>query len=211
MATLRTQYKNYKKDNPESSLSYDEWLKQHGENIATSFQKIFDEVNTPEFKQRQIDENQKYLDELSMDYQLGYFVGERIVSRDLPTLSTDMIHSRRVIEVNEEDTNENNRLNSEWWKSTKYGGEWNGIDESGDKEKWERLFNHNKMLEKKYLPNILDCVLPLIKFENENEFKRGIRWSLWDCDMCSYDIEPENIKIEYDMVLGFTKISFQLR
>jgi hypothetical protein len=28
--------------------------------------------------------------------------------------------------------------------------------------------------------------------------------------MCSYNIEPENIKIDYDMEMGFTTITFQL-
>ncbi len=66
------------------------------------------------------------------------------------------------------------------------------------------------MLEKKYLPNSLECTLRLIKFNDEKEFKEGLRSSLWDCDMCSYNIEIENIKIENEMEFGYTIISFQL-
>ena len=209
MATLETQYKNFKIDNPDSTFTFDEWKIQFGENVKSSMRKMFDEINTPEYKQKQIEEHQKYLDEISMDYQLGYYVGEHIVSRYLPTLSTDMIQSRNVIEVSEEDSIENNRLDREWYLTTKYQNDWNG-EEDGDKEKWDLYYQHNKMLEQKYLPQKLECHLGLIKFNNEKEFKEGLRSSLWDCDMCSYNIEIENIKIEYEMEFGFTKITFQL-
>jgi hypothetical protein len=209
MATLETQYKNFKIDNPDSTFTFDEWKIQFGENVKSSMRKMFDEINTPEYKQKQIEEHQKYLDEISMDYQLGYYVGEHIVSRYLPTLSTDMIQSRNVIEVSEEDSIENNRLDREWYLTTKYQNDWNG-EEDGDKEKWDLYYQHNKMLEQKYLPQKLECHLGLIKFNNEKEFKEGLRSSLWDCDMCSYNIEIENIKIEYEIEFGFTKITFQL-
>ncbi len=209
MATLETQYKNFKIDNPDSTLTYDEWLKNIGESIKTSMQKIFDEVSTPEYKERQIKEHQEYLDKITVDYHLGYFVGEHIVNRYLPTLSTDMIQSNRVIKVSEEDSIENRRLDKEWYSTTKYQDKYDG-ENDGDKNKWELYFQHNKMLEQKYLPQKLECHLGLIKFNNEKEFKEGLHSSLWDCDMCSYNIEPENIKIENDMVNGFTIITFQL-
>ena len=75
---------------------------------------------------------------------------------------------------------------------------------------FDTLQIYNKMLEKKYLPNPLECHLGLIKFNDENEFKEGLRASLWDCDMCSYNIDVENIKIEYEMEFGYTVITFQL-
>jgi hypothetical protein len=205
MATLETQYKNFQLENPESNLSFDEWKIQFGENIKSSLQRMFDEIKTPEYKQKQIKKNEEYLNKLTLDRQLGYYVGEHIVSRYLPTLSTDLLQSRRVIQVNDEDTAENKRLDKEWFNSCTHKS-----GDSGDNEKWNLYLQHNKMLEKKYLPNPLECHLGLIKFNDENEFKEGLKLSLWDCDMCSYDIEKENIKIEYDMEMGFTVISFQL-
>ena len=78
--------------------------------------KIFNDLLesiTPEmeknWKQRRIETKNS----LTSEYQLGYYVGEYIVSRFLPTLSTDIIQSRRVINVSEEDTEENKRLDSE--------------------------------------------------------------------------------------------------
>jgi hypothetical protein len=209
MATLETQYKNFKIDNPDSTLTYDEWLKNFGESIKTSMQKLFDEIKSPEYKQKRIDENQKYLDEVTVDYHYGYFVGEHIVNRYLPTLSTDMLQSHNVIKVSEEDTIENRRLDKEWYSTTKYQDKYDG-DNDGDKSKWELYYQHNKMLEQKYLPKKLDCYLRLLKINDEKEFKEGLRSSLWDCDMCSYNIDVENIKIENDMVNGFTIITFQL-
>ena len=50
----------------------------------------------------------------------------------------------------------------------------------------------------------------VIDVRTEKEFKEGLRSSLWDCDMCSYNIEIENIKIENEMEMGFTIITFQL-
>lgn len=209
MATLETQYKNFKIDNPDSTLTFNEWLKNFGESIKTSMQKIFDEVSTPEYKEEQIKEHQEYLDKVTVDYHLGYFVGEHIVNRYLPTLSTDMLQSWNVIKVSEEDTIENRRLDKEWYSTTKYQDKYDG-ENDGDKTKWELYHQHNKMLEQKYLPKKLDCHLRLLKINDKKEFKEGLRSSLWDCDMCSYNIDVENIKIENDMVNGFTIITFQL-
>ena len=178
-------------------------------NSKSTLNKILEEVRSPEYKKKVIEENKEYLKNVSMDYQLGYYVGEHIVNRYLPTLSTDMIQSINVIEVSEEDTIENNRLDREWYSTTKYQDNWSG-EEDGNKEKWDLYHQHNKMLEQKYLPKELDCHLRLLKINDEKQFKEGLRSSLWDCDMCSYNIEIENIKIENEMEMGFTIITFQL-
>ncbi len=178
-------------------------------NISSKWQDFMKEIKSPEYKQKQIEENKLYLEKLTVDRELGFYVGEHIVSRYLPTLSTDMLQSRNVINVSEEDKIENERLDTEWFSTTKHMPNWDGKSD-GDNTKWGLYFQHNKMLEKKYLPNPLECHLGLIKFNDENEFKEGLRISLWDCDMCSYNIEKENIKIDYDFEMGFTIISFQL-
>jgi len=139
-----------------------------------------------------------------MDYQLGFYIGENIVDNYLPTLSTDIIHSRKVIKVSEKDEIENNRLDDEWFNSCTHER-----GNSGDKEKWEAYFNHNKMLERKYLPQTLECVFSLIRIDDMNKFKEGIKESLWNCDMCSYNIDEDKIEITNDLELGFTHIKFQ--
>ena len=165
---------------------------------------------TPEMKEKWKQERVESKKKLTLEYQLGYYVGLEIVHRYLPTLSTDMLQSRTVIEVSEEDALENERLDTEWYSTTTHGGEWNGVDENGNKEKWELYHQHNKMLERKYLPNPLECYMSLLNVQNMDEFKKGLRFALWDCDMCSYNIEPENIKIYDDEQSMFTIIELQL-
>ena len=167
------------------------------------------EINTPEYKQKRTQENEEYIQKVSMDWQLGFYVGEYIVSHYLPTLSTDMIYSKNVIKVSEEDEVENKRLDDEWFKITKYKENWSSEEHSG-KDKWDEYFKHNKMLEKKYLPPVLECVIGLIRIDNMKNFKDGLRTTLWNCDMCSYNIDEENIEIENDMLNGFTHIKFKL-
>ena len=159
-----------------------------------------------EMKQKRI----KRKNSLTLDYQLGVYVGYEIINRFLPTLSTDMLQSRIVINVSEEDTLENERLDTEWYETTRYGGKWDGVSENGNPEKWDLFHQHNKMLERKYLPHEMICQLHILNIQNMDEFKSGIRASLWDCDMCSYNIEPENIKIYDDEDFHFTIIEFKL-
>lgn len=159
-----------------------------------------------EMRQERINKIKK----LTLEKQLGFYVGEDIVHRFLPTLSTDEIQSRNCIKVSEEDSCENKKLNDEWFSSTRYGDNWDGVGENGDKDMWEKYYNHNKMLELKYLPHKLVCHLPSLNVENIDEFKKGLIDSLWDCDMCSYSLKPENIKIYNDDDYYFTIFEFIL-
>ena len=158
---------------------------------------------TPEMEKNWKQQRIERKNNLTSEYQLGYYVGEYIVSRFLPTLSTDMIQSRRVITVSYEDIEENKRLYSEWFNS-------NRANEEGGKGKWVLFYQHNKMLEKKYLPNPLICHLGALNILNMDEFKKGLSYSLWDCDICSYNIEPENIKIYDDEEVRFTIVELKL-
>jgi hypothetical protein len=176
--------------------------------IESRIQKFFNEL-TPskleEMKRERIKKNKSQ----TLERQLGFYVGQDIVNSYLPTISTDAIHSRRCIEVSEEDTIENQRLSDVWYSTTKYGGNFDG-ENDGDKEKWEAYRSHSKMLELKYLPHTLTCHLMPLHVENIDEFKKGLIDSLWNCDMCSYSIKPENIKIYDDDDAYFTIIEFTL-
>ena len=209
MSTLETQYKNYLINNPESTFTFEEWKEDLGDKIGKQMSDILKEIRSPEYKEKCIKRNEEYLQQASMDYQLGFYVGENIVDHYLPTLSTDSLHSRNVIQVSDEDTIENKRLEDEWFKTTKYQDNWSG-EEDGDKEKWNLYHQHNKMLEKKYLPPVLKCGYSLIRIIDIKLFKTGLIHSLWSCDMCSYNLSEENVEIENDLVNGFTFIKFKL-
>lgn len=165
---------------------------------------------TPEMEEKWKQERMDFKKSLTPDYQLGFYVGLEIVHRYLPTLSTDMVQSYHVVEVSQMDSEENKRLEEGWFLTTKHGGEWDGKSENGNKEKWDDLYDHNKMLEVKYLPHTLTCYMDVLNINDMNQFKEGIRTSLWDCDMCSYNIDVENIKIYDDEDVRFTVIEFTL-
>jgi hypothetical protein len=144
---------------------------------------------------------------LTAEYQLGYYVGEYIYSRFLPTLSTDLLQTRNVIKVSEEDELENKRLYDEWFKTSRFGSEWNSHENI---EKWNLYQQHNKMLEEKYLPHELKCYFGLLHIKKEKQFKDGLINSLWNCDMCYYSLKPEDITIEHDSDYTTTTIIFKL-
>lgn len=145
----------------------------------------------------------------SLELQLGYYVGEYICHRYLPTLSTDSLLTRKVIQVSPEDTAENQRLEKEWF-STCYGTKSQEISPE-QKEKWKAYYEHNKMLNVKYLPHTLKCYVPQVNIDKMNidDFKKGLTASLWDSDACAYSLKPENVKISNDEGY-FTKIEFIL-
>ena len=144
---------------------------------------------------------------LTLDYQLGYYVGADIFNRCLPTLSSDSLRSRNVIKISEEDQKENERLNEEWYATTKYG---KAPDEEVKEGKWDLYHAHNKMLEKKYLPNPLECYMDILNIQNLEEFKEGLIEYLWNCDMCSYNLHHEDIEILDDEEVRFTIVKFKL-
>jgi hypothetical protein len=67
---------------------------------SENFKSLFDDI-TPEWLEEQKIERIERKKELTAEYQLGYYVGREIINRFLPTLSTDMLLSRVVIQVTE--------------------------------------------------------------------------------------------------------------
>jgi hypothetical protein len=174
--------------------------------------KTFDDLLksiTPEMEEKWKQDRIKEVKSLTTEQQLGFYVGIYIVDRYLPTLSTDGLHSKTLIKVSEEDEIQQEKLMSEWFSTTKHGSNWDG-NENGNKEKWDLCVEHNKMLEKKYLPEILECFFHPINIIDEEDFKKGLILSLWNCDMCSYSIKPEDILIKIDDDYYSTIISLKL-
>ncbi len=147
----------------------------------------------------------------SLSEQLGYYIGEYIVHHYLPTLSCgDIPQSNNLIEVSEEEVEEYEKLNRIWFKSALVERS-NGTLE-GDSEEWKALQKFNKIVKEKYIPEKLECPLPILVLDelNVDLFKKGLAFALWDCDMSHYSCDPEDIEIvlpkkKYDRTTIFLK------
>lgn len=124
----------------------------------------------------------------SVAFHLGWYVGEYIIAKYLPTLSVDYIQTKNNISVTCAEGDEYRRLEEIWF-------------DCKDEKERKRLFQISRdywnKLADKYLPSELNCYLYGLTIElNETEmldFKEGISTCLWDCDCCNYDIKVENI------------------
>lgn len=157
---------------------------------------------TPEklekMKQARIESKKK----LTTEYQFGFYVGEDIVNRFLPSISVEP-GTRVQIEVSEEDSTEYVRIEKEWYNKYQEGKE-EAIDEWGNYQKYREV------LKKKYLPNPLVCHMNTLNIVDLEEFKKGLICSLWNSDHCNYCLEPDKIKIYDDESFYFTIIEFEL-
>lgn len=141
---------------------------------------------------------------LTLEYQLGWYIGEDIVRKYLPTLSVDMLQTRTVINVSEEEKNEAERLNNVWYA--------NYDEKAKNDPNWIALRKYHVMLEEKYLPQVLECHIPSLNVENMGELKKGIRAALWDSDLCHYAItEDDDIEIAHDNDFYFTIVKLKYK
>lgn len=156
-------------------------------------------------KQRRLDGIRK----LSLAFQLGTYIGEEIVRRDLPTLSVDMIQSNRVIKVSPEEEEQHKLLEEAWWnRVTTRLKTSEGDDAEG--EEWKNLREHHKALEEKYLPKTVECYFDPVNCEDELELKRGIVHALWHSDMSHYKCsEPEDVDVKLDEEFFFTLVTIK--
>jgi hypothetical protein len=122
---------------------------------------------------------------MTLNYQIGVFVGEYIISNYLPTLSLDSFMTRRCIDTTKEEEHLYNDLNNKW------------VD-SKSKEDWETQKNYYKSLVEKYLPKELDCHIMALNLSDEVEFKKGISSALWDSDSSHYSCGIDDIIYQKD-------------
>lgn len=144
----------------------------------------------------------------TIDWDLGYFMGEYIVTHYLPRISTDFITGRNVYQVSAEEMAEHNRLDQIWGdlsmaerNEKKHTIEYN--------KAWNAFRRYANDLYKKYLPPVLECHLPQINLDKVNMecLKKGISYALWDCDMSHYDSNIDKIEIVDDNdVMRFTVV-----
>lgn len=119
----------------------------------------------------------------SVEYQLGYMIGEYIVMKYLPILDV-FGYTNNTIYTSIEDYKKYESLNDIWFNKHK--------ENNNNSIEWNNLQEFSKELEIKYMPHILECYVPYIEVNNIVELKAGIRKSLWDCDICSYKIETDD-------------------
>ena len=164
----------------------------------------FSEEKLLELKERRIKERRA----MSLALQLGYFVGEEIVRKSLPTLYTDPIHSGKVISVTHAEKAEYERLNNAWFTKR---SESKTDDPSDSEEEWNALRAYDKILEDKYLPPTVQCFFGALYVAEEHmaDFKKGLGYSLWDCDFSHYSTNPEDIEITEDEDGYFTIITLK--
>lgn len=164
--------------------------------------RLMKKINDPEWQVRMKQKRINYKKSLTAEYQLGYFVGEDIVNRFLPTLSVEGGTIKQIL-VSSDEQRKYDRLNKEWYDRCK-----NGKDES--KDEWTEFQNFRQELITKYLPNPLICHEKLLNIRDTGKFKAGLITSLWDCDHCNYSLDHEDIEI-YDEDDYFTIIKLKLK
>jgi hypothetical protein len=164
---------------------------------------------TPEQIEERRQMRKKEIEELSLEYQIGHYVGESIFYRTLPTLSCDDITTRNTIQVSEEETNELKRLSDIWLNKV---WDFKGTEEEkkeATKEEWGNLRTYQKMLDDKYYPPTIQTHLSPLNVGDMDKFKRGLIDFLWNCDCCSYSLKEEDILIETDNNYFFTIITLK--
>ncbi len=124
-------------------------------------------------------------EERSASYYLGYYIGEHILSRYLPTLSTDDLQSPNVVKVTEQEEEHCKKLNDEWFESYELG---KGKDTLEAKRRFKNLLDYQNTLASKYLKETLEIPIPDIELSNieSKDFIQGIKDNLWDCDLSWY-------------------------
>ena len=149
-----------------------------------------------------------------IEFTLGLMVGDAIYHDFLPTLSTDMLQTRHVIKVSDEETLEHTKLHDAWWE--KVSLHWSNKDEerhAKSKVEWDALKKYEHMLSKKYMPHVLRCYVHKINLEGIKDievFKKGIGAALWDCDLCAYHTDNANIEVSQEEYNTIIKLKLDL-
>lgn len=163
-------------------------------------QRILDEL-TPEKLEEMRLRRKAYVESMSAELQLGFFVGEYIVSNFLPSLSIDRPNDKKTVIVSNEDVAEYERIES------KIPFTRNKLDSTTE---WSEYIAFRKKLYEKYLPHVLECHIRPLNITNESEFKEGVKRALWDSDRCNYKCGVDDIIIEYDNQYDYTLVKLNL-
>lgn len=183
---------------------------------------------TPERLEKMRKRRLKARASLPLISQLGYYIGEEIVRKYLPTLSVDMLQTTTIISVTDAEKKECKRLEKAWWnkrdkvrtklnkelKESDLNLEWWEIDHKineATKAEWDALRAYHEMLEEKYLPKTIECHFRHLNISERNmkKFKEAIGVVLWDCDCSHYSVDPKDIDVKADEDGYFTVITLK--
>lgn len=134
------------------------------------------------------------LDLLHPDYQLGFFVANRIQP---PTLSIDPVHSQNMITILYGERKQHDQLLNDWHAAFKQGG----ADDA-----WKKFTSYRDALHDKYLPEEWVTALPMIKIQDLEQFRQGIIAYLWGEDNCNYSLNPEDIEFILEPAMNHSTI-----
>lgn len=124
-----------------------------------------------------------------LNYMLGEQVGQLIVDNFLVSLSTEMVQTRNVIQVPQEEADEYKRLSdahTQLWREKNMP---NHDDECTQLFYVSRKYHHQ--LEKKYLPETIKATVLRVAPTNLKAFKKGIEDTLWDSDISNYSLAED--------------------
>jgi hypothetical protein len=138
------------------------------------------------------------LDLLDPDYQLGFFVANRIQP---PTLSIDTCHSQNMITILYGERKKYERLQNVWHSLFSTAKSNAKADEA-----FEELTAYRDTLYDKYLPEEWIVALPMIKVNNLEQFKQGIIAYLWGEDNCNYSLNQEDIEFVLEPAMNHSTI-----
>jgi hypothetical protein len=144
---------------------------------------------------------------MTLEFQLGFHIGNYIVCKYLPTLNIDLLQTRNVINVTDEEYKKYKQLDDRWFNKS-------FNKELDSTEEWNELLKFRHEMEKKYIPEILECYVDYFMVDNVNEFKKGILDSLWNSDLSHYcdsinDIIIDEIDKEFEDMYIRRKISLR--
>lgn len=164
--------------------------------------KILSEVTPEKTEERRL-KRIEATKQLTLDYQLGWYVGETLIDRKLPTLSVDSLQTLKCIKVSDEEEAEYKRLSDIWFNNYNEG-------EGNNDPNWIALKSYHGMLKDKYIPPTLEYHVRPLNITNIEEFKTGFRQSLWDSDVCYYNIKTnDDIEIVDTSDAYFTTIKLK--
>ena len=176
--------------------------KMKKETTARKLTHRFQEDRSPELDEGLKQKRIVRIKSMSLEYQLGFYVGEEIARNWLPTLAVDGIHSSKVISVTLEEHQKHLELQEKWYKLVQ--------NKSDHSKEWLELQEHHKLLECKYLPKILKCYISPVNVNDEIEFKKGIAKGIYDSDLSHYDCTyPEDIEFCLDEKAYFTIVTLK--
>jgi len=159
-------------------------------------EQIMARISTPEYKEESERRRLEHKKSLTMNYQLGYYVGQEIVRRFLPTTSIEELGGLKRIKTTIAEYDEYKRLSEVWYSGT---GSFHKTDitKEQNKKDWIALREYSDMIFRKYLPETVECQVGILNITDEEDFKKGLAWSLFDCDFSHYSTNVDDINI-YD-------------